>query len=108
MSSIESPQFAFPLTFVGSTIAVVEQDSADDIRACVEVIIRYPLGLRPELPDFGVPDQTFTQGDQIDTDVLLAAVARWEPRAATLAAELAITPDLLIRQVTVNVEGGTT
>lgn len=106
MTDVQTPQFAFPLRLDGDSFAVVEQDSADDVRACVEVIVRYPQGLRLELPDFGTPDQTFKQGAEIDTAVILAAVARWEPRAVTLAAELAITPDLLIRQITLQVETG--
>lgn len=106
MTEITTPQFAFPLRFDGTSFAVVEQDTEEEIRACVETIIRYPIGLRPEQPDFGVPDQTFRQGDEIDTAPMLAAVAKWEPRAATLAQTLNVTPDLLVRQIVIQVQNG--
>lgn len=103
---VTTPQLAFPLRFQGAAFAVVEQDTEEEIRASVETIVRYPIGTRPELPDFGVPDHTFQQGTQIDLAPILAAVARWEPRAATLAQTLSITPDQLVRQVVLSVQGG--
>lgn len=59
---------------------VVEQDTTDDVLACVLAILLCPHGYRAELPDFGIDDPTFTQ-DQPDRNAIAAAVAAWEPRA---------------------------
>lgn len=76
----EIPHFAVPFQFANGVAAVNEQDSADDIEACVLAIASYTLGSRIEKPDFGVPDQTFRQGG-VDGATLAAAITRWEPRA---------------------------
>lgn len=87
----EVPHFAIPFRFEFGPdgvrhAAVNEQDSVEDITACVESIIRTPIGYRQELPDFGIRDQTFTQG-MINTDDILIAIAQWEPRAEILIEE---------------------
>jgi phage baseplate assembly protein W len=70
------PHFAFPFTFGSFN----EQDGIEDITACVTAIVTCPLGHRVEEPQFGIGDQTFSQGGA-DLSIIRAAVARWENRA---------------------------
>jgi phage baseplate assembly protein W len=74
------PHFAAPFRFVNGAAVVFEQDTTDEIMGCVLAVVLCPLGFRVELPDFGVPDPTFTEG-AVRVDVLEAALAEWEPRA---------------------------
>lgn len=79
---IEIPHIAFPLRQAADgTLAAVEQDSLDDVRQCVHVLLRTPLGARPLAPDTGVEDPTFSQG--VDPDELATRLAGEdnEPRA---------------------------
>lgn len=75
------PHFALPFRLTpGGRVATTEQDSVDEIADCTAVILSYPLGSRPELPDFGVAEQAFTQGGP-DLDEIRAALDAYEPRA---------------------------
>lgn len=77
------PHFAVPFdveSVGGKTrIAETEQGSIDEVVDCVYTVLQYPLGFRPEKPDFGVDDPTFQEGAQGAR--LRSAVAKWEPRA---------------------------
>jgi phage baseplate assembly protein W len=77
----EPTHFALPFTFANGRANVVDQDSTDDVTACVEAVLRCPLGWRDELPEFGIADQALREGGA-DLDELRVAVERWEPRAA--------------------------
>lgn len=69
----------------GQPVTVV-QDTIDDIAGCVTVLCNTPQGERLDLPDYGIPDQTFAQGEP-SVAVVQAAIADWEPRAnATVTA----------------------
>ena len=74
------PHFSYPFRFTTPQAAVTEQDSLDEIADCVLVTLLCPAGFRVELPEFGVPDLTFTQ-QPVDIDTLREAVDFWEPRA---------------------------
>jgi phage baseplate assembly protein W len=75
----------------GLSAAVTEQGSPEEVTDCCQAIISYPVGYRIELPEFGLPDQTFRQGGASESDIT-AALQAWESRAEVLAnAE----PDLL-------------
>lgn len=82
----EIPHFAVPFKFTfqdGKVQAKVnEQNSEDEIFHSVEVIVRYPRGTRPEFPEFGVTDQTFTI-TLFDADMLREEIDELEERAAT-------------------------
>jgi hypothetical protein len=106
MSTILVPQFDLPFRIVGSTAAVVEQDTLAEITDCVEAICRCPVGFRLELPTFGIPDQSFTLGGA-DPDPIIAAVQTWEPRATSAATADNTTLDVYVTTVLVSVEGGT-
>ena len=103
--TFEPRSLALPLRLAGNRLAAVEQDSPEEIAQCVEVVCRYPRGLRPELPDFGSPDLAFREVP-VGTDELAAAIERWEPRANALLEE---DPDLFAQAISVlgvSVRGG--
>lgn len=111
LSPVTVPHFSLPFRFVNQgagypTVAVSEQDSSDEIKSCVEAILRYEIGSRPEKPDFGITDPTFSS-PQINTGQMYAQVDRSEPRVA-----LSINSDIneldnLIYEVRVNIETNT-
>lgn len=74
------PHFNFPFRFSGAHVAVVEQDSMDDVANCVEIIFMTPIGWRPEAPTFGVPDFAFMK-QPIGEDFLTDIISSQEPRA---------------------------
>jgi hypothetical protein len=74
------PHFSLPFRF-GLTAAVTEQDSLDEISDCCMAILLCPTTFRVELPEFGIPDPTFSS-PQVDVTILRNAVERWEPRAS--------------------------
>jgi phage baseplate assembly protein W len=85
------PHFTFPFAFVADaegnvTAAVNDQDTLEDVTACVTAILTTPLGFREELPDFGLRDMTFSQGG-VDVDEIQVAIQQWEPRADVMIEE---------------------
>lgn len=74
------PHFALPFRFATPEAAVVEQDSIDEIAYCAYAILACPLGFRVDLPEFGLPDLTFTQ-QPVDVQIVAQAIEEWEPRA---------------------------
>jgi len=104
--AVDTPHFDFPLRFVGGQAAVLEQDSLRDVLVCVEIILRYPRGYRPELPAFGRPDNLeFAKGD-LDLDAIAAQLAEFEPRAQTLIEEERDAFDSALRTVLLGVSAG--
>lgn len=55
------PHFDLPFRWVNGHLAVVEQDTVDDITNQVAAVVRCPLGFRDEFPDFGWPQPEFEQ-----------------------------------------------
>jgi phage baseplate assembly protein W len=87
MAKATIPHFAFPARFDASGhLATVEQDSLDDVAACVEATLRTRVGERVELPQFGVFDLAFRQ-QPVPLEQLVAQVVAWEPRAQRLATD---------------------
>lgn len=84
MPHVDVPHFQLPFRFgqhEGRIEAMtVEQDELDEITGCVETIIRYPIDFRPELPEFGTPEQVFSQAP-LNIAEVANAVSEWEPRA---------------------------
>jgi phage baseplate assembly protein W len=99
------PHFDIPFRWGPNGHAVtVEQDSADDVRNCVMTILRTDVGLRDDLPEFGIIQQ-FLRENGVSPAVILSALRRWEPRA-----ELALEADEIvnmIQNVTVTTAGST-
>lgn len=74
----EIPHFTFPFQFGSYN----EQDSLEDVTACVAALFTCPVGFRVEEPQFGISDQAFRQNGANLTE-LRGAASRWEPRADT-------------------------
>lgn len=78
--AIQVPHLSYPFTFGANGHAnVLEQDFLPEVANCCQVVLKCPVGMRIELPEFGSGDQTFTQTP--DVDAIVASLQRWEPRA---------------------------
>jgi hypothetical protein len=75
------PHIQWPVRLEGARLATVEQDSLEDVAQCVALVLSTTPGTRLELPEFGRPDPTFSEGGA-DPTALEDAVNEWEPRAA--------------------------
>lgn len=83
MARPERPHLAYPLELdAAGRLKVHEQDTLEDVRSCVRVLMRTPIGARALAPLVGVPDPTFTKG--VNAGVLrriLEHPVNGEPRA---------------------------
>jgi hypothetical protein len=98
------PHFAHPFRVEGGKVAVVDQNSPDEIWTCVETIVRFFKGDRLAVPDFGIVEPTFTTGP-IDTDKIRAVVEKWEERAGVLITEHPDRFDEVVRRVLIELKG---
>ena len=106
--AVEAPHFAHPFTIAplpnGTLAAVVdEQDSIEEIEACVTRIVSFKRGDRDELPNFGIYDPTFQQAP-LDTRLLSAQIAEWEDRVEVSAEATIDTVDDLLTHVRLEVD----
>lgn len=86
------PHFTQPFTLSASTGATVdEQDTHQEVFACVVRIVSCPIGAWADRPAFGIPSPLFAAAP-IDTATITNAIAVSEPRAKTIADEY---PDLV-------------
>lgn len=89
MADLPPRQLAYPLRLDGGDLAVVEQDTIEEVRQSVFTLVRTPIGARPLAPGVGVDDPTFSEG--VDPDELAALLMddeTGEPRAeVTVTAE---------------------
>lgn len=96
VTDARQPHFALPFRF-SPPAAVTEQDSLEEIADCCVAILLCPYQFRVELPEFGLPDPTFSM-PTVDLNVIRTVVDRWEPRAAmTLDTEPDASDTLLAR-----------
>jgi phage baseplate assembly protein W len=107
--SVRVPHLAVPLRLNGPSLVEVEQDSDEDIDACVLGIMRTPLGWRTDLPEFGMPDPAHELGGPSLAEIE-RTVALWEDRVDVAAmrddgtlGRMALAAGLDV--VTVNAEG---
>ncbi len=77
---ITTPHLAYPFTLTADGAAVVEQDTPEEVFACVRAIVACPIGFRDDLPRFGIPDPLFKNAP-LNTDAYESAITEWEPRA---------------------------
>lgn len=79
-----NPHFRLPLQFGGikGGAIVNEQDEAQDVMDCVRTIIAFPLGVRQDMPEFGIPELVFKEYNQSAVDQVRTAIEEWEERAA--------------------------
>lgn len=104
MSYPINPHFTFPFQRSASGIAAVqEQDSEEEIMDCVEVLLSTEIGERMELPEYGLPDQTFSQGGA-DIERVSGVVQKWEPRARHTITRTELTD--LTDRVRISIRGG--
>lgn len=74
------PKLRVPLKLENGRLALVEQDSQENVAACVYAIVATERGSRLEDPEFGVEDPTFGTMP-LDVDEWLEQIAAYEPRA---------------------------
>lgn len=103
------PHFAYPFRFsrdvTGTHVVVHEQDSVDEVFDCVQVIVRYPVGFRKDLPEFGITDQVFQEGG-LDLGLLQAEIYTWEPRSDAEIDQRIAESDALSTVVRARIFGG--
>lgn len=98
MADLLTPQFKLPFRVVNGGVDCVEQDSVDDVYQNAVVVMRYRQGDRSALPDFGIPDPTFSEG-RTRTQEVMAAVRTWEPDA-----EVEMVHDIITNEGTHTIE----
>lgn len=81
-ATITTPHFGWPFTIVNKGASVVDQDTSQEIYACVAAIVNTQVGEIPEIPTIGLPDLTFAQMPP-DVNQLSQIVGQQEPRAST-------------------------
>lgn len=96
------PHFDYPFRFHGGTAVVNEQDSIDDVAACVTAIVLVPFGTRDDNPIFGIADQTFTH-QPLPADDIASEVMEQEPRAEVLIRQHPDVYDALIADINIDV-----
>lgn len=101
-----NPHIAWPFSLEasGRSLKYHEQDSDDEIFDCVEVILRTPIGVRIEIPDYGSRQQEFASPGA-RREELIAAVARWEERAELVIERNPDLLDELVDRLRVGVKG---
>jgi len=98
----ETPHFAYPFELNGDSVNVVEQDTAEHVLACENVIVRCPVGFRQERPEFGWEFPEFRQ--TVDPAVLEEALRRFEPRSNAKVTHYLDLFDPATRELTVEVD----
>jgi phage baseplate assembly protein W len=84
MANVPVPHFAIPFVFDHDHHARVnQQNSADDVVACVQAILRTYKGKRLYVPNFGIDDPTFAI-EPININAIQRAIETNEPRAAVV------------------------
>lgn len=99
MASPLVPKLRVPLRVENGRLGICEQDSQENVAACVYAILSYERGSRIEDSDFGVENPSFAQLP-LDTDEWLEQIARYEPRAEVRTSQEV---DRLIESVLVEV-----
>jgi phage baseplate assembly protein W len=97
------PHFALPFRVEASgSVAVLDQDSEEEIAQCVGVLMSTTVGERIELPGYGIRSPVFSTMSTHDDADMAAAVGKWEPRATALVHSEVI--DESLRHVLVQIE----
>lgn len=86
------PHMAFPFAVHSGAVAATDQDSEEDVFACVTLIASIPEGSVLELPTMGVPDLAFSQ-QPTDPQAVVKAILAQEPRATVDVIENLTVPD---------------
>lgn len=89
VAQVITPHLAWPFAISDSGAAVLEQNTGQEIFACIQAIANTQLGQIPELPSFGIPDPTFSQMPP-NLIGLTTAIQQQEPRATESAVVTAL------------------
>lgn len=81
---------------------VVEQDTSEDIAACVYRICVCTEGFREDQPEFGISEPVFTTVP-LELEGLVGSIERWEPRAELEVSEQAEAASQALRQIGIEV-----
>jgi hypothetical protein len=103
--TIPIPHFDLPFRFgtKGENAAVVLQDTVEDVRNCVEAVIRTQSQTREFVPTFGIEDPTF-QIQPVDTNTIEQSVTTNEPRSHMVFTSVADEVDNMINHITAEVK----
>ena len=85
------PHLALPLRLEHRAYATVEQDTLDELVACVTCICAFPAGYRIEAPGFGIPDLEHLS-PPLPVDAVKRQIGAWEPRADVTVTEAPYDP----------------
>lgn len=106
--AVDTPHLAFPFTLSadGTQVQVVEQDSVDEVMACVNLIADMDISVRWDRSDFGweMPDMDM---EPVSVQGLADAINLLEPRAtATVSPDTTDVTDLgnAIENLSLNIE----
>lgn len=99
---VDIPHLAYPFTITADGAVVVQQDSVEEVAACVAAICSFVEGEREDNPTFGIPSPLFA-GVPIDTTSIRAALQVLEPRAALDIVESGDPFDASDRTITIEV-----
>lgn len=83
MAELEVPVMQWPFRMAGvnqSEIAMVEQDSPEEVAECVAMVFSVEQGSLVDEPRLGLPDPSFRVGG-VSESTLIATAQRWEPQA---------------------------
>lgn len=100
---VQTPHLAFPFRCENGRVAVIEQNSIQEVVQCVLACLSTPYGSRQDDPEYGIDAGLFSkQSIRQDVAPILAAVEEAEPRASLLGE---VELEDLVRRVVVEVEG---
>lgn len=104
MPKLDRPHFQYPFRRgEDGKVVCVEQDTAEHIHSCENVIVRCPVGFRDDRPEFGWPFPEFANVP-INTRALEDALREFEPRGRANAVEWANAAEAGVRHISVDVE----
>lgn len=98
------PHFSFPFHTDGTSFAVVEQDTQEEIQQCVEILLLTPSDSRLVLPEYGTPETLFTQVP-VNVSAIISKLNEWEPRAAVDFNQTVDTVNQMVSHIGVSVDG---
>ena len=78
--TFDPPKIKMPFKIVGTGIALIEQDTIEEIAQCVYTVLATEIGSRDEEPEFGITDQAHRKLGA-DFAEMEQAIDEWEPRA---------------------------
>lgn len=100
------PHFDIPIRRDPATghVAVVEQDSLEELAVGVEIVCRTVVGERLELPQFGLPRLMLSRAP-IDLGAVAAQVMASAPRTHVLVEDAPEAFEDVVQALTVTVDG---